>query len=47
MLTKTKLSAEKRIELIHVSLMRHKKFALFAGLFMVGSTSVKIGRAHV
>lgn len=40
MLTKTKLSAEKRIELIHVSLMRNKKFALFAGLFMVGSTSV-------
>jgi len=40
MLTKTKLSAEKRIELIHVSLMRNKKFALFAGLFMVGTTKV-------
>ena len=41
MLTKTKLAAEKRIELVHVSLMRHSNFALFAGLFMVGQTSVE------
>ncbi len=41
MLAKTKLSAEKRIEVIHVSLMRHKTFALFAGLFMVGTTKVE------
>lgn len=37
---KHKLSAEQRIELVHVSLMRQKEFALFAGLFMVGSTTV-------
>jgi predicted metal-dependent peptidase len=37
---KHKLSAEQRIELVHVSLMRQKEFALFAGLFMVGTTSV-------
>lgn len=35
-----KLTAEQRIELVHVSLMRDKMFALFAGLFMVGKTSV-------
>ena len=35
-----KLTAEQRIELVHVSLMRNKEFALFAGLFMVGKTSV-------
>jgi predicted metal-dependent peptidase len=35
-----KLTAEQRIELVHVSLMRDPKFALFAGLFMVGRTSV-------
>lgn len=35
-----KLTAEQRIELVHVSLMRNKDFALFAGLFMVGKTSV-------
>ena len=29
-----KLTAEQRIELVHVSLMRNKEFALFAGLFM-------------
>ena len=40
MLTKTKLPAEKRLELVHVSLMREKRFALFAGLFMVGKTSI-------
>lgn len=40
MLTKTKLAAEKRIELVHVSLMRNPKFAQFSGLFMVGKTSV-------
>ena len=37
---KTKLTAEQRIELVHVSLMRSPEFALFAGLFMVGKTSV-------
>lgn len=37
---KSKLPAEKRIELVHVSLMREKSFAFFAGLFMVGSTTV-------
>lgn len=35
-----KLKAEQRLELVHVSLMRDKAFALFAGLFMVGKTSV-------
>ena len=37
---KHKLKAEQRIELVHVSLMRSPEFALFAGLFMVGKTSV-------
>jgi len=37
---KNKLTAEQRIELVHVSLMRSPEFALFAGLFMVGKTSV-------
>lgn len=37
---RTRLPAEKRIELVHVSLMRSKEFALFAGLFMVGKVSV-------
>lgn len=37
---KSKLPAEKRIELVHVSLMRNKQFAFFAGLFMVGSTKI-------
>lgn len=37
---KPKLKAEQRIELVHVSLMRSPEFALFAGLFMVGKTSV-------
>ena len=37
---KPKLVAEKRIEVVHVSLMQDKRFALFAGLFMVGKTSV-------
>ena len=37
---KSKLPAEKRIELVHVSLMRNQKFAFFVGLFMVGSTKV-------
>ena len=37
---KPKLPAEKRIEVVHVSLMQDKRFALFAGLFMVGKTSV-------
>jgi predicted metal-dependent peptidase len=37
---KSKLTAEQRIELVHVSLMRSPEFALFAGLFMVGKTGV-------
>lgn len=40
MLMKSKLSAEKRLELVHVSLMREKQFAFFAGLFMVGRTTI-------
>jgi predicted metal-dependent peptidase len=40
MILKPKLKAEQRIELVHVSLMRNPAFALFAGLFMVGRTSV-------
>ena len=40
MILKPKLKAEQRIELVHVSLMRNPTFALFAGLFMVGRTSV-------
>ena len=40
MFLKPKLKAEQRIELVHVSLMRNPQFALFAGLFMVGRTSV-------
>ena len=39
-IARSKLPAEKRIELVHVSLMREKQFAFFAGLFMVGSTTV-------
>lgn len=37
---KSRLPAEKRIELIHVSLMRNDKFKAFVGLFMVGKVSV-------
>jgi predicted metal-dependent peptidase len=37
---KNKLSAEQRVELVHVSLMRSKDFALFSGLFMVGKTTI-------
>jgi predicted metal-dependent peptidase len=40
MLVKARLPAEKRIEVVHVSLMRDPKFALFAGLFMVGKTEI-------
>lgn len=40
MLIDRKLSAERRLELVHVSLMRDTRFAFFAGLFMVGKTSV-------
>jgi predicted metal-dependent peptidase len=40
MILKPRLKAEQRIELVHVSLMRNPTFALFAGLFMVGRTSV-------
>jgi predicted metal-dependent peptidase len=35
-----KLTAEQRIERVHVKLMRHKQFCLFSGLFMVGKVSV-------
>lgn len=35
-----KLTAEQRIEKIHVALMRHPNFCLFSGLFMVGKVSV-------
>ena len=38
---KSRLTAEQRVELVHVSLMRNKAFALFAGLFMVGKTTVE------
>jgi len=37
---KSNLPAEKRLELVHVSLMREKQFAFFAGLFMVGKTTI-------
>jgi len=40
MLSKNKMPAERRLELVHVSLMRNKNFAFFAGLFMVGKTTV-------
>lgn len=40
---KSKLTAEKRLELVHVSLMREKQFAFFAGLFMVGKTTIMDG----
>ena len=43
MLVKAKLPAEKRVELVHVSLMRAPEFALFAGLFMVGKTTIEDG----
>ena len=36
-----KLTAEQRIEKAHVALMRHKKFCLFSGLFMVGKVTVE------
>jgi predicted metal-dependent peptidase len=35
-----KLTAEQRIERIHVKLMRHPNFCLFSGLFMVGKVMV-------
>ena len=35
-----KLSAEQRIERVHVMLMRDKQFCLFSGLFMIGKTEV-------
>ena len=37
----SKLSAEQRIERTHVQLMKHKNFALFSGLFMIGKVEVK------
>lgn len=39
-LSKAKMPAERRLELVHVSLMREKRFAFFAGLFMVGKTTI-------
>ena len=38
---KNRLTAEQRVELVHVSLMRNRNFALFAGLFMVGKTTIE------
>lgn len=35
------LMAEQRIERIHVQLMKHKNFCLFAGLFMIGKVEVR------
>ncbi len=35
------LTAEQRIERIHVQLMKHQSFCLFAGLFMIGKVEVK------
>lgn len=35
-----KLTAEQRIERCHIQLMKHPKFCLFSGLFMVGKVSV-------
>lgn len=40
MVLKNRLPAERRLELVHVSLMRDKRFAFFAGLFMVGKTTI-------
>lgn len=40
MVLKNRLPAERRLELVHVSLMRDERFAFFAGLFMVGVTSI-------
>jgi len=40
MVLKNRLPAERRLELVHVSLMRDKRFAFFAGLFMVGMTTI-------
>jgi predicted metal-dependent peptidase len=35
-----KLTAEQRIERCHVQMMKHKNFALFSGLFMIGKVNV-------
>jgi len=35
-----KLTAEQRIERCHIQLMKHSKFCLFSGLFMVGKVTV-------
>jgi predicted metal-dependent peptidase len=35
------LTAEQRIERIHVQLMKHPNFCLFSGLFMIGKVEVK------
>jgi len=35
-----KLTAEQRIERTHVTLMRHKDFCLFSGMFMIGKVTV-------
>ena len=37
----SKLTAEQRIERTHVQLMKHKNFALFSGLFMIGKVEVR------
>ena len=35
-----KLTAEQRVERTHVTLMRHKDFCLFSGMFMIGKVEV-------
>lgn len=40
------LTAEQRIERCHVQLMKHKNFALFSGLFMIGKVSVEENTRH-
>jgi predicted metal-dependent peptidase len=41
-----KLTAEQRIERCHVQLMKHKNFALFSGLFMIGKVTVADNTSH-
>ena len=42
----SKLTAEQRIERTHVQLMKHKNFALFSGLFMIGTVKVEENTRH-
>ena len=42
----SKLTAEQRIERTHVQLMKHKNFALFSGLFMIGKVKVEENTRH-